>query len=86
MTTGYESAVAIPSISSDDDELKRENVKRFLTGKGNISLQVTQIDGSSGEIAGNFESLQPTESDMGSKEPSDIKIRGIFYARVSEAI
>jgi photosystem II oxygen-evolving enhancer protein 1 len=86
LTTGYESAVAIPSISSDDDELKRENVKRFLTGKGNISLQVTQIDGSSGEIAGNFESLQPTESDMGSKEPSDIKIRGIFYARVSEAI
>jgi photosystem II oxygen-evolving enhancer protein 1 len=85
LTTGYESAVAIPS-SGDDDELKKENVKRFLTGKGNISLQVTQIDVSSGEIAGNFESLQPSESDMGSKEPSDVKIRGVFYARVAGAV
>jgi photosystem II oxygen-evolving enhancer protein 1 len=85
LTTGYESAVAIPS-SGDDDELKKENVKRFLTGKGNISLQVTQIDVNSGEIAGNFESLQPSESDMGSKEPSDVKIRGVFYARVAGAV
>jgi photosystem II oxygen-evolving enhancer protein 1 len=84
LTTGYESAVAIPS-SGDDDKLKRENVKRYISGKGEISLNVSQIDSDSGEIAGTFESLQPSESDMGSKEPSDIKIRGTFYARVSDA-
>jgi photosystem II oxygen-evolving enhancer protein 1 len=84
LTTGYESAVAIPA-SGDDDKLKRENVKRFITGKGEISLQVSQISGDTNEIAGTFESVQPSESDMGSKEPSDIKIRGIFYARVAEA-
>ncbi len=84
LTTGYESAVAIPS-SGDDDELKKENVKRFITGKGTISLQVSKIDAETGEISGDFESVQPSESDMGSKEPSEIKIRGIFYGRVAEA-
>jgi photosystem II oxygen-evolving enhancer protein 1 len=84
LTTGYESAVAIPS-SGDDEELAKENVKRFLSGKGNISLQVRQINSDTGEIAGDFESVQPSESDMGSKEPSEIKIRGLFYGRVSPA-
>jgi photosystem II oxygen-evolving enhancer protein 1 len=84
LTTGYESAVAIPA-SGDDDELKKENVKRFISGKGNISLQISKIDAETGEISGDFESIQPSESDMGSKEPSEIKIRGIFYGRVAEA-
>jgi photosystem II oxygen-evolving enhancer protein 1 len=84
LTTGYESAVAIPS-SGDSDELKRENVKRYISGKGNISLQVSKIDAATGEISGSFESLQPSESDMGSREPSDIKIQGVFYARVAES-
>jgi photosystem II oxygen-evolving enhancer protein 1 len=84
LTTGYESAVAIPA-SGDDEELAKENVKRFLSGKGNISLQVRQINSETGEIAGDFESIQPSESDMGSKEPSEIKIRGVFYGRVSPA-
>jgi photosystem II oxygen-evolving enhancer protein 1 len=84
LTTGYESAVSKPA-AGDDDELKRENVKRFLSAKGNISLQVTNVDASTGEISGNFESIQPSESDMGSKEPSDVKIRGVFYGRVGSA-
>jgi photosystem II oxygen-evolving enhancer protein 1 len=84
LTTGYESAVAIPA-SGDDEKLKKENVKRFISGKGEIALNVSQINSDSGEIAGTFESLQPSESDMGSKEPSDIKIRGTFYGRVSDA-
>ncbi len=85
LTTGYESAVAIPS-SGDDDKLKRENVKRYISGTGDISLQVSQISGDTNEISGTFESIQPSESDMGSKEPSDIKIRGTFYARVTDAV
>jgi photosystem II oxygen-evolving enhancer protein 1 len=84
LTTGYESAVAIPA-SGDDEKLRKENVKRFLSGKGDISLQVSQVSPETGEVAGVFESMQPSESDMGSKEPSDIKIRGIFYGRISEA-
>jgi photosystem II oxygen-evolving enhancer protein 1 len=84
LTTGYESAVALPA-SGDDEELQKENVKRFLSGQGNISLQVNRVDGETGEIAGSFESLQPSESDMGSKAPSDIKVRGVFYARLAAA-
>lgn len=84
LTTGYDNAVALPA-SADADELARENNKRFLSAKGNISLQVTNVDPQTGEISGTFESLQPSESDMGSKEPSDVRIRGTFYGRVSAA-
>jgi photosystem II oxygen-evolving enhancer protein 1 len=56
-----------------------------LSAKGNISLQVTNVNTDTGEVTGNFESLQPSESDMGSKEPSDVRIRGVFYARVAAA-
>jgi photosystem II oxygen-evolving enhancer protein 1 len=71
--------------STDADELVRENKKRFLSDKGNISLQVTNVNIESGEVTGNFESFQPSESDMGSKKPSDVRIRGVFYARVVPA-
>lgn len=84
LTTGYESAVALPA-SADAEELAKENTKRFLSGKGNISLQVTKVNSETGEIAGNFESFQPSESDMGSKEPSDVRIRGVFYGRIAPA-
>jgi photosystem II oxygen-evolving enhancer protein 1 len=84
LTTGYGSAVALPA-SGDDAELLKENVKRFQLDKGNISLQITRVDSASGEVSGNFESVQPSETDMGSREASDVKIRGVFYARVKEA-
>lgn len=82
LTTGYDNAVALPA-SADSEELKKENVKRFQLDKGTISLQVAKIDSASGEIAGTFESEQPSETDMGSREASDVKIRGLFYARVA---
>jgi photosystem II oxygen-evolving enhancer protein 1 len=81
LTAGYDNAVALPA-SADAEELKKENVKRFQIDRGHISLQVTKIDPTTGEIGGNFESVQPSETDMGSKEPLEVKIRGIFYARV----
>jgi photosystem II oxygen-evolving enhancer protein 1 len=84
LTAGYDSAVALPS-QADDPELLKENIKRFDIGKGKVSLQVSKVDSSSGEIAGTFESLQPSETDMGSKEPLEVRIRGVFYARVREA-
>lgn len=84
LTAGYDNAVALPS-RADDEELLRENVKQFQLGKGTISLQVAKIDSLTGEIAGTFESEQPSETDMGSREPSEVRIRGVFYARVEPA-
>ncbi len=82
LTTGYDNAVALPG-SADAEELRKENVKRFQLDKGKISLQVAKIDNATGEIAGTFESEQPSETDMGSREASEVKIRGLFYARVA---
>jgi len=65
--------------------LLKENVKQFQLDKGKISLQIAKIDSVTGEIAGTFESEQPSETDMGSREASEVKIRGLFYARVEAA-
>jgi photosystem II oxygen-evolving enhancer protein 1 len=81
LTAGYDNAVALPS-RADSEELLKENLKRFDTGKGKVSFQVAKINSATGEIAGTFESLQPSDTDMGSKQPLDVKIRGLFYARV----
>lgn len=84
LTAGYDSAVALPAVS-DVEELQRENKKQFQTGKGRISLQVTQVDNVTGEITGKFVSIQPSDTDMGGKEAVDVRIRGQFYGRVVEA-
>ena len=81
LATGYDNAVALPA-RADNEELTAENVKRFDVGKGEIYFQVSNIDSESGEIEGTFESIQPSDTDMGSDEPLDVKVRGIFYARV----
>jgi len=81
LATGYDNAVALPA-QADSEELTKENVKRFDLGDGTISLQVSKVDSDTGEIAGVFESDQPSDTDMGADEPSEVKIRGVFYARV----
>lgn len=83
--TGYDNAVALPA-SADSKEFKRTNVKQTPIGKGTLSLQVTQVDGTTGEIGGIFESIQPSDTDLGAKDPVDVKIRGIFYARVGPKV
>jgi photosystem II oxygen-evolving enhancer protein 1 len=82
LTAGYDNAVALPA-SADSEELAKENVKRFQLDKGKISLQVARIDNATGEIAGTFESQQPSETDMGSHAAKDVKIRGLFYAQLT---
>lgn len=84
LTAGYDNAVALPA-QADSEELRKENVKRFQLDKGKISLQVAKVDNATGEIAGTFESEQPSETDMGSREASDVRIRGLFYARIESA-
>jgi photosystem II oxygen-evolving enhancer protein 1 len=81
LTSGYDSAVALPA-GADRKELTRANVKLAEIGQGKISLRVTKVNGDSGEIAGVFDSEQPSSTDLGAEEPEDVKIRGIFYAKL----
>ncbi len=82
--TGYDNAVALPA-QADSEDLTRANVKRTEIGKGKISLQIAKVDSSTGEIAGTFESEQPSDTDLGAAEPKEVKIRGVFYARLESA-
>lgn len=82
--TGYDNAVALPA-SSDAEELTRTNVKRTEVKKGRISLQVAKVDSTTGEIAGTFESEQPSDTDLGAAEAKEVKIRGLFYARLEQS-
>jgi photosystem II oxygen-evolving enhancer protein 1 len=86
LTSGYDNAVALPA-RADSEEILRENIKSFEVGDGHISLRIAKVNGATGEIAGTFESVQPSDTDMGSKAPQEVKIRGLFYGRVeSQAV
>ena len=60
-------------------------MKAFKVGQGTISLQVEKVDAVTGEIAGTFECEQPSDTDMGTAEHSEVKVEGLFYGRVEEA-
>ena len=81
LASGYDNAVALPG-RADDPQFSKANVKEFVSRKGKMSLNVTKIDSETGEIAGVFESEQPSATDLGAEEPEEVKIRGIFYGRV----
>ena len=81
VAAGYDNAVALPA-EADSEDLARANVKGVTTRKGKISLQVAKVDSATGEIAGTFESEQPSDTDLDAAEPKEVKIRGIFYARL----
>jgi photosystem II oxygen-evolving enhancer protein 1 len=81
LATGYDNAVALPASA---DQYGQASTKQTPIGKGNLSLRITKVDGETGEFAGVFESVQPSDTDLGVKEPVDVKIRGIFYGRVAE--
>jgi len=83
-STGYDNAVALPA-RSDDEELFKENNKNTAALKGSIVLSVAKVDAATGEIAGVFESIQPSDTDLGSKAPKDIKITGLWYGQLTKA-
>lgn len=85
LATGYDTAVALPG-RGDSEELRRENVKAFDIGQGNISLMISKVDAKTGEIGGTFEAFQPSDTDMGTAKPVDIKVQGIFYGYVEELV
>lgn len=83
-STGYDTAVALPA-RGDDEELAKENTKNTAALKGSIVLSTAKVDATTGEIAGVFQSIQPSDTDLGAKPPKDIKITGLWYARLSKA-
>ncbi|XP_077224123.1 oxygen-evolving enhancer protein 1, chloroplastic-like [Tasmannia lanceolata] len=82
-STGYDNAVALPAGGrGDEEELLKENLKNTASSKGTITLSVTKSKPESGEVVGVFESLQPSDTDLGAKVPKDVKIQGIWYAQL----
>ncbi|KXG20703.1 hypothetical protein SORBI_3010G241000 [Sorghum bicolor] len=73
-STGYDNAVALP--------LLKENIKNAAASTGNITLSVTKSNPETGEVIGVFESVQPSDTDLGAKAPKDVKIQGIWYAQL----
>lgn len=83
LATGYDNAVALPA-RADGEDIRRENVKAFDVGQGNISLQISKVDSRTGEIGGTFISEQPSDTDMGTAAADDVRLQGVFYGRIEE--
>jgi len=82
-STGYDNAVALPA-RADAEELLKENVKSTKALKGSAVLAVAKVDPVTGEIAGVFESIQPSDTDLGAKPPKDVKITGLWYGQLTQ--
>mmetsp|Transcript_12198 Transcript_12198/g.21170 ORF Transcript_12198/g.21170 Transcript_12198/m.21170 type:complete len:366 (-) Transcript_12198:372-1469(-) len=84
LATGYDFAIALPA--SDQDEIAKENDKKVGLSDGNIKFQVVRVDKETGEIGGIFQSIQPSDTDLGAKVPKEVKINGVFYARINDGV
>jgi photosystem II oxygen-evolving enhancer protein 1 len=82
-STGYDNAVALPA-RSDSEELQKENNKSVVALRGQAVFSVAKVDPATGEIAGVFESVQPSDTDLGSKAPKDVKITGLWYGQLQQ--
>jgi len=84
-TTGYDQAVALPAMQAGGDEgMFKENNKKFDVLDGNIELKVTAVNAELGEIGGVFVHKQPSDTDLGSKVPKDVLLKGNWFATVNE--
>ncbi|TFJ80937.1 hypothetical protein NSK_007580 [Nannochloropsis salina CCMP1776] len=85
--TGYDMAVALPGLQNSvegDEELFKENNKIFDVTSGNIELEVNKVNVEEGEVGGVFVSTQFSDTDMGSKAPKKLLMKGIFYGRLAQ--
>nr|7PNK_O Chain O, PsbO [Dunaliella salina]7PNK_o Chain o, PsbO [Dunaliella salina] len=80
--TGYDNAIALPA-KADADEIQRLNNKSYTPGKGSAVFSVAKVDTETGEIAGVFESIQPSDTEMGAHPAKDIKITGLWYGQLT---
>jgi photosystem II oxygen-evolving enhancer protein 1 len=82
-TTGYDQAVALPALQAGDDTgLFKENNKKFDVGEGSVELKITDVNNELGEIGGVFVQKQPSDTDLGSKEPKTLVLKGSWFATV----
>jgi photosystem II oxygen-evolving enhancer protein 1 len=85
MATGYDMAQALPGLQSGvegDNEMFAENNKVFDVLTGSIEFEVQNVNKDAGEIGGVFVSAQPSDTDMGGKEPKKLLLKGIFYGKI----
>lgn len=85
LQVGYDAAVGIP-IQADREDFSQQNNKSFNVDQGNIVFQVSRVNRATGEIAGLFESQQPSDTEFGAKEAMEVKIIGQFYGRIEPKI
>jgi len=82
-TTGYDQAIALPALQAGGDEsLFNENNKKFDVLGGSIELKVTDVNEELGEIGGVFVHKQPSDTDLGSKAPKELLLKGNWFATV----
>jgi photosystem II oxygen-evolving enhancer protein 1 len=79
LSIGYDAAEALPGKR---DEYSK-STKKDTTYQGNLSLQISKLSTETREIGGTFECEQLSGTDLGAVEPHEVKIRGIFYGKVS---
>ena len=84
LTTGYSSAMGLVP-DGDDPRLLKENVKQYVDGTGSMSFSITKVDSQTGEFAGVFTAIQPSDTDMGGKQAVDVKVSGEIYGRLEQA-
>jgi len=83
MVTGYDQAVALPALQAgDDSSLYKENNKKFDVGTGSIELKVLSVNNELGEVGGVFVHKQPSDTDLGSKLPKEVLLKGEFFFTV----
>jgi len=84
-TTGYDQAVALPAMQAGGDEaMFKENNKKFEVLDGNIELKVTSVNAELGEFGGVFVHKQPSDTDLGSKVPKELLLKGNWFATAVE--
>ena len=50
-----------------------------------MNFSITKVDSDTGEFAGVFTAIQPSDTDMGTKAAVDVKITGEIYGRLEKA-
>jgi len=87
-TTGYDMAVALPGMQADgaegQDELFGETNKVFQVTDGSIEMAFNRVDQTAGEFSGVFVSEQLSDTDMGSKAPKKVLLKGIVYGKIEK--
>jgi len=87
-TTGYDMAVALTAREADgaegQDELFAETNKVFQVTDGSIEMAFNRVDATNGEFSGVFVSEQLSDTDMGSKAPKKVLLKGIVFGKIAE--